>query len=40
MKSDLIGEVTVRPRAGGRCAEKTWRYFDDRVLSPNYEVRS
>jgi len=37
MTSDLIGEATVRPRAGMSGAGKMWRYFDDRVFSRNYD---
>ncbi len=37
MRTDLIGEASVRPRAGEQVAGKTWRFFDDRTFSRNYD---
>ena len=37
MKADLIGEASVRPSAGEKVAGKTWRFFDDRTFSRNYD---
>ena len=37
MKADLIGESTVRPRAGDQAAGKKWQFFDDRTFSRNYD---
>ena len=37
MKADLIGEATIRPRTGEQAAGKTWRFFDDRTFSRNYD---
>lgn len=37
MKADLIGEATVRPRAGDQAAGKRWQFFDDRTFSRNYD---
>ena len=37
MRTDLIGEATVQPRAGEQVAGKTWQFFDDRIFSRNYD---
>ena len=37
MKADLIGEARTRPRTGEPAAGKTWRFFDDRTFSRNYD---
>jgi hypothetical protein len=34
---DWIGETTVTPREGQRSGGRTWRYFDDRLFSRNYD---
>ena len=37
MRTDLIVEATVQPRAGEQVAGKTWQFFDDRIFSRNYD---
>ncbi len=34
---DWIDETTVQPRDGSVSAGRTWRYFDDRLFSRNYD---
>ena len=34
---DWIQETTIEPRQGLICGGKTWRYFDDRLFSRNYD---
>lgn len=35
--ADLIGEGAIAPREGVVSVGKTWRYFDDRLFSRNYD---
>ncbi len=36
-QTDLIGESTVAPQVGDPAGTTTWRYFDDRLFSRNYD---